>query len=84
MAKNNGKVAGIHIDPRLCKGTEGCSICIDLCPEKVLGVADKLSARGVHPAAVLHLEQCTGCDLCMLHCPDLALIVEHCEVEKHV
>ena len=73
----------VHIDPHLCKGTEGCGICVDLCRAKVLGPADALSARGVHPAVVLHLEQCTGCDLCMLYCPDLAVAVEHREEPCH-
>jgi 2-oxoglutarate ferredoxin oxidoreductase subunit delta len=78
MAKRRGKYR-VHIDPQLCKGTEGCSICIDLCRTEVLGPAGSRSARGVHPAAVLRPEQCTGCDLCMLHCPDLAVAVEHRE-----
>jgi Pyruvate/2-oxoacid:ferredoxin oxidoreductase delta subunit len=33
----------------------------------------------VHPASALAPEACTGCDLCMLYCPDLAVAVEHLE-----
>ena len=73
----------VHIDPRLCKGTEGCAICVDLCRARVLGPAPALSERGVHPAVVLAQEQCTGCDLCMLYCPDLAVAVEHRESSHH-
>ncbi len=73
----------VHIDPPLCKGTEGCGICVDLCRARVLGPTDSLSARGVHPATVLHPELCTGCDLCMLYCPDLAVAVEHREEPCH-
>ncbi|MFA6107273.1 MAG: 4Fe-4S dicluster domain-containing protein [Candidatus Latescibacterota bacterium] len=69
----------VHIDPRLCKGTEGCGICVELCRAKVLGPAPALSPRGVHQAVVLIPEACTGCDLCMLYCPDLAVAVEHLE-----
>ena len=75
MAKQRGRF-GVWIDSRLCKGTEGCAICIHLCPEKVLGPAKELSPRGVHLAEVVDLDQCTGCGLCMLHCPDLALVVQ--------
>jgi 2-oxoglutarate ferredoxin oxidoreductase subunit delta len=71
MAKR--QVAKLEIDPRLCKGTEGCRICLDQCGEGVLGIAPQLSPRGVHPAAVVALARCTGCELCVIHCPDLAI-----------
>lgn len=71
MAKR--QVARLEIDPRLCKGTEGCRICLDQCGEGVLGIAPGLSPRGVHPAAVVELAKCTGCELCVIHCPDLAI-----------
>ncbi len=82
MAAQKGK-AEVLIDPQLCKGTEGCNICIHVCPEDVLGAADRLSRRGVHPAAVLHIDRCTGCGLCMIYCPDLAVAVERREVGWH-
>lgn len=72
MAKRR-RVAHLDIDARLCKGTEGCGICIDLCREGVLGAAAAFSPRGVHPAAVVRLEQCTGCELCVIYCPDMAV-----------
>lgn len=71
MAKR--QVLKLEIDPRLCKGTEGCSICRDRCEEGVLGVSPDLSPRGVHPAVVLALAKCTGCELCVIHCPDMAI-----------
>ena len=63
----------IWIDGGLCKGTEGCGLCLDVCREEVLGVAQSLSARGVHPAEVVNPARCTGCELCVIHCPDLAI-----------
>ena len=71
--------ATVWVNERLCKGTEGCDICVYVCPEDVLGASDALSRRGVHPAVVLHLDRCTGCELCMLYCPDLAITVERAE-----
>ena len=77
--------AVIHIDEHLCKGTEGCGLCISFCPKKVLGVSETLTVKGVHPAAVVHLEACNLCRLCMLYCPDLAIVVtEDEEVTEHV
>jgi NAD-dependent dihydropyrimidine dehydrogenase PreA subunit len=72
-----GYRAAVRIEPDLCKGTEDCRICLHICPEEVLGTSPRISARGVHPAAVSHPEACTGCDLCMLYCPDLAVTVDH-------
>ena len=71
MAKR--QVLQLDIAPRLCKGTEGCGICLDQCAEGVLGIAEGLSPRGVHLAAVVELGKCTGCELCVIHCPDMAI-----------
>lgn len=70
----------IWIDGDLCKGTEGCGLCVDVCREGVLGAAESLSARGVHPAEIVDADRCTGCELCVLHCPDLAVGLDHVAV----
>lgn len=75
MAKGQTE-ATVWIDGDLCKGTEGCGLCIDVCRPQVLGAAESLSARGVHPAEVIHPERCTACELCVLHCPDLAVGID--------
>jgi len=75
MVKVEGR-ADVWVDEALCKGTEGCGICIHVCPANVLGPSETLSRRGVHPAAVISPERCTGCELCMIHCPDLAVVVQ--------
>ncbi|MFH1569091.1 MAG: 4Fe-4S dicluster domain-containing protein [Gemmatimonadota bacterium] len=67
----------LWIDGELCKGTEGCGLCIDVCREDVLGIAQSLSVRGVHTVEILNPERCTSCELCMLHCPDLAIGLSH-------
>ncbi|HIE28158.1 TPA: ferredoxin [Candidatus Poribacteria bacterium] len=72
----------IHIDETLCKGTEGCKLCISFCPREVLGVSETLTARAVHPADVINEEDCTACQLCMLYCPDLAITVQNREEDE--
>ena len=73
----------IQIDENLCKGTEGCKLCISFCPEDVLGASKTLTSRGVHPAAVINEEDCIICKLCMIYCPDLAIVVgDREEVEE--
>lgn len=71
MAKKSGEIL-LWISADLCKGTEDCGLCIDVCEEDTLGVSPLLSPKGVHLAEVVHAETCTGCELCVLHCPELA------------
>jgi 2-oxoglutarate ferredoxin oxidoreductase subunit delta len=58
--------AEILITREWCKG---CRICVEFCPEGVLG----LDAQ--EKAVVLDAEACTACMFCELHCPDLAVEV---------
>jgi len=37
---------------------------------------DKLNKKGYHPAHVFEIEKCTGCAMCAMMCPDVAIIVE--------
>ena len=64
MAKKN--VEDIVINKVWCKG---CGICVHFCPKKVLEM-DKDSK-----ASVVKLEDCIGCRLCELRCPDFAIQV---------
>ncbi len=82
MVRQKGSIE-VWIDPQLCKGTEGCRLCIHVCPEGVLEPSDELSRRGVHPATVLDPARCTGCELCVLYCPDLAVTVVRAEAAPH-
>ena len=66
----------VQIDPAMCKGTEGCGLCLHVCEESVLQRAEAMNARGVQPAEVVETDRCTGCGLCVLHCPDLAIWLE--------
>ena len=64
----------VTVDEQRCKG---CALCIGACPPGVLVVAaDRLNARGYHPAQLVDLEgRCTGCGLCAVMCPDVCLTV---------
>lgn len=58
------------INENLCKG---CGICIARCPFKILGFAEHLTAKGIHPASMLNEEKCTSCAICAKSCPDVAI-----------
>ena len=80
MNKKRGQ-AQVWIDAPFCKGTEGCNLCAHICAEGVIGTSLHLSIKGVHTAVVQHADLCTGCELCMLYCPELAVTVERAEVK---
>lgn len=62
----------IEIRQNWCKK---CYICIELCPNNVLGKAEKISKKGILPVEIKKPEVCTGCMQCELLCPDLAIAV---------
>ena len=68
----------IEINHTWCKG---CRICVEICRRTVLGLAADVSHRGFRPITVEKIENCTGCRLCELLCPDLAITVEKEEKE---
>jgi len=61
------KVRSISIDQALCKQ---CGICVSFCPKQVL------ASDGNGDVEVANLEACTGCLLCELLCPELAVSVD--------
>lgn len=72
----------IFVNADLCKGADGCGICVGLCPEDVFGIADRLTVRGIRPPVVHQIDACTNCGNCMLYCPDMAIVVEPTEPEQ--
>jgi 2-oxoglutarate ferredoxin oxidoreductase subunit delta len=56
----------VTISVVLCKA---CGICVALCPRGVL-----VEGAGGVPD-VSNAEACTGCRICELHCPDLAISI---------
>ncbi len=61
----------IEVNERLCKG---CELCIGECPQHVMGLADRITAKGYHPADLIEAG-CTGCGVCAIICPEAAITV---------
>ncbi|MBO8137792.1 MAG: 4Fe-4S binding protein [Desulfotomaculum sp.] len=55
---------------------KGCELCIAVCPENIIILADHINAMGFHPATVVEQEKCKGCAMCARMCPDLVIEVE--------
>jgi len=65
----------VYIHTALCKGVDGCGLCMHVCPAGVFD-AGELNERGVRPPEITRLSSCTGCGQCMLFCPDMAVVVD--------
>ena len=68
----------IHIDAAVC---DGCGICVFFCKPEVFALSRELSLRGVYPALAPRPEVCTGCRLCDLACPQMAISLRPVESE---
>jgi len=60
----------VIINKTWCKG---CSLCVEICPKKVLGIDDRQKAEPFEP------EKCIGCRQCENICPDLAITIREAE-----
>ncbi|MBI4697730.1 MAG: 4Fe-4S binding protein [Nitrospirae bacterium] len=62
----------IIIDRDICKG---CGYCIKACQAKLISLDKGFNALGHHPAAAFMSNNCNGCGLCAIVCPDIAIEV---------
>jgi 2-oxoglutarate ferredoxin oxidoreductase subunit delta len=62
----------IVINQSRCKG---CGLCVDVCPNNLISVAERMNKKGVYPAFSSRPELCTGCCLCVTVCPDAAITI---------
>lgn len=61
-----------QVNEKLCKG---CGICVSRCPMKILGFAEHITPKGVHPAMMKDEDKCTSCAICARSCPDVAITI---------
>lgn len=62
----------VEVLSEYCKS---CGLCVSVCPKKILTIGDKANRKGYYPVVVSEPEQCIGCSMCGVMCPDLAIEV---------
>jgi 2-oxoglutarate ferredoxin oxidoreductase subunit delta len=50
-------------------------LCLVVCPRKNLKKGETANAAGAFPVIVIDGNDCTGCGMCFLMCPDVAIEV---------
>ena len=60
----------VQIVVERCKA---CGFCVEFCPTHVLALSSAFNAKGYHTPYMEHPEKCSGCDLCGMYCPDVAI-----------
>ncbi len=68
----------IHTLEDRCKG---CLICIEICQADVLTLSEHVNKKGYHFPQIVKKENCIGCGMCEMFCPDLAIWVTSDEKE---
>jgi 2-oxoglutarate ferredoxin oxidoreductase subunit delta len=62
----------VEIDIDRCKG---CGLCIEACPQDVLGFSGDFNSSGYNYVTPENPEDCVGCGICGKVCPDVALTI---------
>lgn len=69
----------VIVDQERCKE---CGLCITACPHGVLRFSKAINSKGYHPVEAFAPKKCTGCTLCAVICPDVALIIKRKSPER--
>lgn len=62
----------IEINKEFCKS---CGLCIKECPKKIISIGKSINSKGYAVAQQTDASKCTGCKLCAIVCPDMAITV---------
>ncbi len=52
---------------------KGCGFCVEFCPTDCIELSGQYNAKGYHPPSLVRKDDCTGCDICGMVCPDFAI-----------
>jgi 2-oxoglutarate ferredoxin oxidoreductase subunit delta len=75
MARTKARIT-ITVTEEFCKG---CGLCVAICPQQAMQLADRMNSRGIQPAYLAHPDDCNGCTQCAIMCPDACLRITRSE-----
>ena len=74
-----GSVRSRHYQVKvIAERCKGCGFCIEFCPKHTLRESDEINSRGYHLVCMDDSgdgNECTGCAVCSIICPDFAISV---------
>ena len=80
MVKNGKLQMKIRIDNSKCKSSEGCRICVQICPSKVFVLKPIKGKTGTFMGEVeikaLFKDFCNGCRECVEMCPEKCIKID--------
>jgi 2-oxoglutarate ferredoxin oxidoreductase subunit delta len=62
----------LTIHSERCKA---CGLCVPHCPQNLLELGGQINEAGHHPVVQHDPEECTGCAICALMCPDICFTI---------
>ncbi len=65
-------IGAVEVDMEECKG---CGLCVEACPQHVLGQNKQVNTRGYHYSFMENPDACIGCSNCAVVCPDACITV---------
>lgn len=65
-------MAKVEISAESCKS---CGYCVKFCPKSVLAIGEQVNSKGYQYAVAEKQEDCIGCAICGMMCPDAAIEV---------
>jgi 2-oxoglutarate ferredoxin oxidoreductase subunit delta len=66
----------VTILPQSCKGVEQCGICEFVCPKGLYRSSEEMNSAGYVTPVLTDEEECNACEICMISCPDMAIVVQ--------
>jgi 2-oxoglutarate ferredoxin oxidoreductase subunit delta len=77
-------MAKVTVIRKSCKGVEGCGVCTAVCPKELFRPSGEMNEAGYLPPEMTDPAECTGCENCMIYCPDFAIVVEKEDEDENV
>ena len=69
-------MAKVDIFTESCKGMDDCGICNFVCPKDLFQACTEMNSAGYYPPEITDESECTGCQNCMICCPDFAIVAQ--------